>query len=72
MTPSILVMARKSRIGLIRNAIATAQKQGKELDMDAFLLEIMSKWGVARRTASEYIDVAYVNLDDKPTLLEGS
>ena len=49
---------RKLRIEEVIETIKKAKKDKKEIDYKAFLNVIMYKWGVARRTALEYIDVA--------------
>lgn len=65
---SVLIKARGDRIARINEALHSAQRNNKEIDRKKFIMEIMSKYGVNRRTATEYYDVAYSRFSGESVL----
>lgn len=54
----LLQNARHSRISDITAALDAAKKAGKIIDAKKFIIEIMAKYLVCRKTALEYYSVA--------------
>lgn len=46
---------RKVRIKSVAEAYRIAKTHNTKIDEKQFIIEIMKKWGVTRRTAKEYI-----------------
>jgi len=56
---------RLMHVGKVKSVISRCKKEGREIDEKKFIIEVMSKCNVARRTAREYIRVARYELGIK-------
>lgn len=58
-----IIRARQDeRIAKIK-VIESSIRQAKDPDMEKLLMRICSEWGLTKRTAQEYIEVAQFNID---------
>ena len=64
---------RNYRIDVIRRTIQKARAEGREIVHEKLIREILLRFGVTRRTANEYLEIAgYYNIDDgEPEICEG-
>jgi len=53
---------RKDLITKIATKIGKALDKGKEIDFKKVVFAVMDEYGVARRTATEYVEVAFYKL----------
>ena len=53
---------RQLKIGEIEATLRKVKSKNLELDKNKFLLECISKWSIAKRTAKEYLEIAEFNI----------
>ena len=59
---------RASRISTIKKSLETAKEQGRRVDETKLVKEIMLQFGVTKRTAEEYVEIAGFKNDNNATL----
>lgn len=63
-------LERAFRINTIRSTLKEAKKQGKIVNRNKLILEVMMNFNTTRRTAIEYLDIAGFD-DAEQTLCKG-
>lgn len=49
---------RQRKTMIMQNQIIAQKKAGKEINKKEFILHYCGKWGISRRTITEYFDIA--------------
>jgi len=61
---AITANERASRINLIKSAFSASLKTGKLIDKNLLIYELCAKFNVSRRTALEYINIAFYAMNN--------